>query len=88
MELQYRKICTVLYDCMHLPYVQRIEFEVTFFQEKSAFCGPENTVSRSSCLHHASVVSETLFIVPTDAHYLKINVSVHAGTTLREQSCA
>ena len=27
---------------------------------------------KSSCLHRASVVSKTLFIVPTDAHYYKI----------------
>ena len=26
----------------------------------------------SSCLHSASIVSKTLFIVPTDAHYYKI----------------
>ena len=26
---------------------------------------------RSSCLHLASIVSKTLFIVPTDAHYYK-----------------
>jgi hypothetical protein len=27
---------------------------------------------QSSCLHRASIVSKTLFIVPTDAHYYKI----------------
>ena len=27
---------------------------------------------RSSYLHRTSIVSETLFIVPTDAHYYKI----------------
>jgi len=26
----------------------------------------------SSCLHRASIVSKTLFIVPTDAHYYKL----------------
>jgi hypothetical protein len=26
----------------------------------------------SSCLHRASIVSKTLFIVPTDAYYYKI----------------
>jgi hypothetical protein len=25
-----------------------------------------------SCLHHASIVQKTLFIIPTDAHYCKI----------------
>jgi hypothetical protein len=25
----------------------------------------------SSCLHRASIVSKTLFIIPTDAHYYK-----------------
>jgi hypothetical protein len=55
-------------------------------------------------LHRALIVPKTLFIVPTDAHYYKIiemlkqfktviqyllqHVSVHAGTTIGEQSCA
>jgi len=59
----------------------------------------------SSYLHHASIISKTLFIVPTDAHYYKItemlkqftnlklehllrHVLVHAGTIIRDQSCA
>ena len=29
-------------------------------------------ILHSSCLHRASIVSKTLFIVPTDAHYYKI----------------
>jgi hypothetical protein len=28
-------------------------------------------ILQSSCLHPASVVSKTLFIIPTDAHYYK-----------------
>ena len=31
-----------------------------------------NFFKESSCLHRASIVSKTLFIVPTDAHYYKI----------------
>jgi hypothetical protein len=27
---------------------------------------------QTSCLHCASIVSKTLFIIPTDAHYYKI----------------
>jgi hypothetical protein len=56
----------------------------------------------SSCLHRASIVSKTLFIIPTDAHNYKIigmlkqlkfrellrHVSVHAGTIIRELFCA
>jgi hypothetical protein len=49
-----------------------------------------------------ALILKTIFIVPTDAHYYKIiemlnnlklyhllrHVSVHAGTIIREQSCA
>jgi len=57
---------------------------------------------QSSHLHRASIVSKTLFIVPNDAHYYKIiemlkqfkiitlalTCFIHAGTIIREQSCA
>jgi hypothetical protein len=53
-------------------------------------------------LHLASIVSKTLFIVPTDTHYYKIiemlkqfkiiilapTCFVHAGTIIRELFCA
>jgi len=34
--------------------------------------GRNKRIFQSSCLHRASKVSKTLFIVPTDAHYYRI----------------
>jgi hypothetical protein len=40
-------------------------------------------INRSSYLHSASVVSKTLFIVPTDAHYYKIIEMLKQFTNLK-----
>ena len=37
----------------------------------------------SSCLHRASIVSKTFFIVPTDAHYYKIIEMLKQFTNLK-----
>ena len=47
-------------------YISRTQLKFGFMVP----CGEYATVS--SCLHRASIISKTLFIVPTDAHYYKI----------------
>jgi hypothetical protein len=54
----------VLNRCKLLSFTLREEHKLRLYENK--------VQKRTSCLHRAPLVSKTLFIVPTDAHYYKI----------------
>ena len=61
---------------MHITFLQVHYSALSWHVSLRLQSGPPFRISKqyteSSCLHRASIVSKTLFIVPTDARYYKI----------------